>query len=169
MKIAINGFGRIGRTFFRAAYDEKLDIVALNDLTDLKALVHLLKYDSTYGRFTPKVEINEKEILVDNKPIAVFSEKNPQRLPWDRLGVDLVVESTGVFTDKDSASSHIRAGAKNVIISAPFKGEKKVKTIVYGINEEKFNPKEDKVISMASCTTNCLVPIAHVLHENFNI
>ncbi len=169
MKIAINGFGRIGRTFYRAAFDEKLDIVALNDLADVKTLVHLLKYDSTYGKFTSKIDINEKEIMVDNKPIAVFNEKSPERLPWEKLDVDLVIESTGAFTTKEGAFGHIKAGAKNVIISAPYKGEKKVKTIVYGVNEEKLNLQEDKVISFASCTTNCLVPLADVLNKNFGI
>jgi len=169
MKIAINGFGRIGRTFFRAAYEMKLDIAAINDLTDVKTLIYLLKYDSNYGPFDPKVEIGEGEVLIDNKPIAVFSERNPSKLPWEKLGVDLVIESTGVFTEYSQAAEHLKAGAKYVLISAPYKGEKKMKTFVLGVNEEKFNPKEDKVMSMASCTTNCLVPVAAVLHRNFTI
>ncbi|MFA6492913.1 MAG: type I glyceraldehyde-3-phosphate dehydrogenase [Patescibacteria group bacterium] len=169
MKIAINGFGRIGRTFFRAAYEEKLDIVAINDLTDIETLVHLLKHDSTYGLFGSKVEIVDGQLLVDNKPISVFAEKDPTKLPWEKLDVDIVIESTGVFTDHEGASNHLKAGAKHVIISAPAKGEKKVKTFVLGVNEEKLDLKEDKVLSMASCTTNCLVPVADVLHKSFNI
>lgn len=169
MKIAINGFGRIGRTFFRAAYEKKLDIVAVNDLADIKTLVHLLKYDSTYGHFEGKLETGEGEILVDNKSIVVLSEKDPAKIPWSKLGVDLVIEATGVFCDYEGGFNHYKSGAKNVIISAPVKGDKKVKTIVLGMNEEKFNPKEDKVVSMASCTTNCLVPVADVLHRNFGI
>ena len=169
MKIAINGFGRIGRTFFRAAFEKKLDIVAINDLTDAQTLVHPLKYDSIYGKFDAKVEIVEGNLVVDNKPIAIFSEKDPGKLPWEKLNIDLVVESTGVFTDYEGASAHLKAGAKNVIISAPAKGEKKIRTFVLGINEEKLNLEEDKVISMASCTTNCLVPVAEVLHKNFEI
>lgn len=183
MKIAINGFGRIGRTFFRAAFEKKLDIVAINDLTDTQTLVHLLKYDSIYGKFDAKVEVVEGNLVVDNKPIAIFSEKDPGKLPWEKLNIDLVVESTGVFTDYEGASAHLKAGAKNVIISAPAKApteksesrpggvgsEKKIRTFVLGINEEKLNLQEDKVISMASCTTNCLVPVAEVLHKNFEI
>lgn len=169
MKIAINGFGRIGRTFFRAAFEQKLDIVAINDLTNAETLVHLLKYDSIYGKFNAKVEIVEGNLVVDNKPIAIFSEKDPGKLPWEKLNIDLVVESTGVFTDYEGASAHLKAGAKNVVISAPAKDEKKIRTFVLGINEEKLNLKEDKVISMASCTTNCLVPVAEVLHKNFEI
>ena len=168
-KIAINGFGRIGRTFFRAAYGKKLDIVAINDLGNIQTLVHLLKYDSTYGKFEGKVEIEDGKLIVDNKPIEVISEKDPSKLPWGKLAVDLVIESTGVFTDHAGASGHIKAGAKNVIITAPVKGEgKKIKTVVLGVNEDKFDPEED-VLSMASCTTNCLAPVAKVLHDKFNI
>lgn len=169
IKIAINGFGRIGRTFFRAADSEKLDIVAINDLTDLETLVHLLKYDSTYGKFDKKIEIGEGQILVDNKPIAVFCEKDPAKLPWEKLGIDLVIESTGVFTDYEGTSEHLKAGAKRVLITAPAKGEKKIRTFVLGVNEEQFDLAEDKILSMASCTTNCLVPVADVIHKNFNI
>lgn len=169
MKIAINGFGRIGRTFFRAAYGKKLDIVAINDLGDLNTLVHLLKYDSNYGRFAGKVEVTDGKLVVDGKIIEVFSEKDPAALPWKDLGVDLVIESTGVFTDHESASAHVRAGAKNVVITAPAKAKgEKVKTIVLGVNEEEFDLSED-VLSMASCTTNCLAPVADVLHKNFTI
>ena len=168
MKIAINGFGRIGRTFFRAAYDAKLDIVAINDLGDVKTLAHLLKYDSTYGEFPGSVEVIENQIAVDSSPIKFLSEKEPEKLPWKELEVDVVIESTGVFTDKEGAEKHITAGAKHVIISAPAKGGG-VKTIVLGVNEEKFDPAVDKVVSMASCTTNCLTPVADVLNKNFKI
>lgn len=169
MKIAINGFGRIGRTFFRAAVEHGLDIVAINDLTDVKTLGHLLKYDSNYGIFDADVEIREGELVVDGKIIKSLSEKDPSLLPWKELGVDLVIESTGIFTTHEKAAAHINAGAKNVIITAPAKGQgEKVKTIVLGVNEEEFDPKED-ILSMASCTTNALAPVAKVLHENFKI
>jgi glyceraldehyde-3-phosphate dehydrogenase type I len=172
MQIAINGFGRIGRTFFRAAHRRKLDIVAINDLGNLETLAHLLKYDSTYGHFDGKVSIAKGNLVVDGKVIKVFSEKDPSKLPWKNLGVELVVESTGVFTDHESALAHIKAGAKNVVISAPAKDKKdaqeKVKTIVLGVNEDEFDVNED-VLSMASCTTNCLAPVADVLHKNYKI
>ena len=171
MKIAINGFGRIGRTFFRAAYEshpKKLEIIALNDLGEIKTLSHLLKYDSSYGEFKAKIEVRDGKLIVDDKTIEVYQEKDPVNLPWKGLGVDLVIESTGVFTDHDAASAHLKAGAKNVIITAPAKGEKPVKTIVLGVNEEEFEP-QDGVISMASCTTNALVPVADVLHQNFGV
>jgi len=171
LKIAINGFGRIGRTFFRAAYaspSERLNIVAINDLGDIKTLVHLLKYDSSYGIFKAKIEIQEGKIVVDGQEITVLSEKDPLNLPWKDLGVDLVIESTGVFTNRQAALAHIKAGAKNVIITAPAKGEEPVKTIVLGVNEAEFNPNEE-ILSMASCTTNALAPVAWVLHKNFGI
>lgn len=165
--IAINGFGRIGRTFFRAAHAKKLNIVAINDLGDIKTLAHLLKYDSSYGKFAGKVEVSEQKLIVDGKEISVFQEKEPANLPWKDLGVHLVIESTGVFTSHEAASAHIKAGAKNVIITAPAEGEgEKAKTIVLGVNEEEFNPQEN-VLSMASCTTNALAPVAKVLHKNF--
>lgn len=168
MKIAINGFGRIGRTFFRAAQDAGLDIVAINDLGDIKTLAHLLKYDSSYGQFGAELRIEEGRLIVNDKKIKVLSEKEPERLPWKELGVELVIESTGVFTDREGASKHITAGAKNVLITAPAKGEEPIKTIVLGVNEKEFNSKES-VLSMASCTTNALVPVADVLHQNFKI
>lgn len=168
MKIAINGFGRIGRTYFRAAYREKLEIVAINDLGDLKTLAHLLKYDSNYGQFTAAVEVKDNCLQIGDMTVKIFSEKDPANLPWQNLGVDLVIESTGVFTDYESASKHITAGAKNVIITAPCKGESKIKTIVLGINEQEFESTSN-VISMASCTTNALAPVADVLHQNFKI
>jgi len=167
MQIAINGFGRIGRTFFRAAIEKQLNIIAINDLGDIKTLAHLLKYDSSYGKFDDKIEVEEDNLIVDGKKIEVLQEKEPANLPWKDLGVDLVIESTGVFTDHETASGHIKAGAKNVIITAPAKGEgEKVKTIVLGVNENEFNPEED-ILSMASCTTNALGPVAKVLHKNF--
>jgi len=169
MQIAINGFGRIGRTFFRAAYEKKLEISAINDLGDLKTLAHLLVYDSSYGKFAGKVSAGNGKLIVDGKEIAASQEKDPANLPWKELGIDLVIESTGVFTDHETASGHIKAGAKNVIITAPAKGEgEKVKTIILGVNENEFNPEED-ILSMASCTTNALAPIAAVLHKNFGV
>lgn len=167
MKIAINGFGRIGRTFFRTAIKD-LEIVAVNDLGDLKTLIHLLKHDSTYGEFPGEIEVNDGNFIVDGKNIKFLSEKDPEQLPWRDLGVDIVVESTGVFTGNEGASKHITAGAKFVVISAPAK-DANIKTIVLGVNEEKFDPQADQVISMASCTTNALTPLADVLHKAFGI
>ncbi|HLB95943.1 MAG TPA: type I glyceraldehyde-3-phosphate dehydrogenase [Patescibacteria group bacterium] len=169
MTIAINGFGRIGRTFFRAAAGENSEIVAINDLTEVKTLAHLLKYDSTYGKFEGDVEVRDGQLRVDTIEIKVFAEKEPAKLPWKDLGIDLVIESTGVFTDYNGASGHLEAGAKYVIVTAPTKGEKEIKTLVLGVNEKDFNPQEDKIISMASCTTNCLVPVADILNKNFGI
>lgn len=168
MKIAINGFGRIGRTFFRAAHEAHLEIAAINDLGDLKTLAHLLQYDSTYGHFPGEVEAAE-DLMVNGRAIKFLQEKEPGKLPWKDLGIDLVIESTGVFTDKTSASQHLSAGAKYVIITAPFKGEEKIKTFVLGVNEEEFNPETDQIMSMASCTTNALTPVAKVLNDAFGI
>jgi len=169
MKIGINGFGRIGRTFFRAATEARLEIVAINDLADLKTLMHLAKYDSTYGEFHGEVEEAEGGLMVNGKTIAFSQEKDPEKLPWRDLGVDLVIESTGVFTEKEKAAAHIEAGAKYVIISAPAKGDEAVKTFVLGINEEAFDPTTDNIMSMASCTTNALTPVAKVLNDVFGI
>lgn len=168
MKIAINGFGRIGRTYFRSAIKEGLEIVAINDLGDLKTLGHLLKYDSTYGEFDGEIKVEGNELMVDDQKIRFLSEKDPQNLPWKDLEIDIVIESTGVFTDKDGASKHITAGAKYVIITAPAKSED-IKTIVLGVNEENFDPQSDQIISMASCTTNALAPIADVINKTFRI
>lgn len=170
MKIAINGFGRIGRTFLRAAYDKGLanSIVALNDLTDVGTLAHLLKYDSTYGQFPGKIEVSAGKLIIDGQEIAVSAEAEPAKLPWKELGINLVIESTGVFTDYDKAAGHLKAGAKRVIITAPAKGEKKIKTIVPGVNQEDFSAN-DQIISMASCTTNCLTPVADLIDKNFGI
>lgn len=169
MKIAINGFGRIGRTFFRAAHKLGLNIVAINDLVDNLTLAHLLKYDSTYGEFEPEVNVKGDKLVVGTKEIVTLSEKDATKLPWKDLGIETVVESTGAFTEYDLAYQHIKAGAKRVVLSAPAKGERKVKTFVYGVNEKDLNKSSDQVISMASCTTNCLVPIIDVLEKNFKI
>lgn len=169
VKVAINGFGRIGRNAFKASLEEKRDweIVAINDLTDPKTLAHLLRYDSLYGKFNGTVEAKENSILVNGKEIKIFAERDPEKLPWGELGVDIVIEATGIFRSKDKASKHITAGAKKVIISAPAKQEDI--TIVMGVNEEKYDPANHHVISNASCTTNCLAPFAKVLDEKFGI
>jgi glyceraldehyde 3-phosphate dehydrogenase len=169
VKVAINGFGRIGRNLFRASlkHDIGLDIVAVNDLTDTTALAMLLKYDSVHGRFDGTVEADGDALVVNGKRIKVLSERDPAALPWADLGVDVVVESTGFFTQRDDAAKHLTAGAKKVIISAPAKGEDK--TIVMGANEGEYDPATHDVISMASCTTNSVVPMAKVLHEAFGI
>jgi glyceraldehyde 3-phosphate dehydrogenase len=168
-KIAINGFGRIGRQFFAIAQDHPdLEVVAVNDLTDPATLAHLYKYDSVYGTHPGKVSSGKDFIEVDGKKIKIFAEKDPSVLPWKKLGVDIVVESTGVFTDYVGASAHIKAGAKKVVVSAPCKGED-IPTYVIGCNEEKYDPKKDVIISMASCTTNAMAPIAKVLNDKFKI
>ncbi|SHM28489.1 glyceraldehyde 3-phosphate dehydrogenase [Caldanaerovirga acetigignens] len=170
IKVGINGFGRIGRNSFKAALKNHpdIEIVAINDLTDAATLAHLLKYDSVFGRFEGEVAAKEDAIVVNGKEIKVFAEKDPANIPWKDVGVDIVVESTGVFTSKDKAVKHIDGGgAKKVIISAPAKGEDI--TIVMGVNHEKYNPKEHNVISNASCTTNCLAPVVKVLMDNFGI
>lgn len=166
-KIAINGFGRIGRMCFRSLiHKNSVEIVAINDLTDTKTLAHLLKYDSIHGRFNLSVEAKEGALVVNGKEIKVYAEKDPAALPWGSLNVDVVIESTGIFTSKDSAAKHITAGAKKVVISAPATGG--VKTIVLGVNEEELT-SEDTIISNASCTTNCLAPMAKVLNDKFGI
>jgi len=166
-KIAINGFGRIGRMCFRSLIqNENIEIVAINDLTDVPTLAHLLKYDSVHGRFALKVEATADSIVVNGHAIRIYAQKDPSQLPWGELNVDVVIESTGFFTDKDSAHKHIEAGAKKVIISAPASGG--VKTIVLGVNEDTIS-SEDTILSNASCTTNCLAPMAKVLHEKFGI
>ncbi len=166
MKIAINGFGRIGRAIFKIALEKNLDVVAINDLAEPKTLAYLLKYDSVYGNYDKKVESGKDFIKINNKKINIFSEKNPEALPWKKLGVDVVIESTGIFTDKEGAGKHLKAGAKKVIISAP--GENPDITVVLGVNENKLK-KEHKIISMASCTTNCLAPIVKILNDSFGI
>ncbi|NWF52377.1 MAG: type I glyceraldehyde-3-phosphate dehydrogenase [Nitrospirae bacterium] len=167
-RIAINGFGRIGRCFLRASMGQKeFEIVAINDLTDAKTLAHLLKYDSVHGIFRAGVKAGDGNIIVDGKEIKILAMTEPEKLPWRDLGVDMVIESTGRFTDKPSASKHLDAGAKWVIISAPAK-EPDI-TICMGVNEESLDPKNHRVISNASCTTNCLAPVAKVIHDEFKI
>ena len=168
IRVGINGFGRIGRNLYRASFrDAALEFVAVNDITDAKTLAHLLKYDSILGRLTAQVEARDDAILVNGKAIKVLSIKDPAGLPWKELGVEYVVESTGRFTDRESASKHLQAGAKKVIISAPAKGPDI--TIVLGVNEKMYEPSKHHVISNASCTTNCIAPVAKVLHEHFRI
>jgi glyceraldehyde 3-phosphate dehydrogenase len=168
VNIGINGFGRIGRNFFRAAYkDPSLRIVAVNDITDAKTLAHLLKYDSVHGRFEANVEAKENSIVVDGKEIQVLACKDAAELPWGKLGVEIVIESTGRYTDRDGAGKHLAAGAKRVIISAPAKGEDA--TFVMGVNEKTFDPAKHFILSNASCTTNCLAPVAKVLLDTFGI
>lgn len=167
-KVGINGFGRIGRNVFRAALgNPAVEIVAVNDLTDAPTLAHLLKYDSIHGTLDADVRAEGDQIIVNGKSIKVLAERDPANLPWSTLGVEVVVESTGRFTDGDKAAAHLKAGAKKVIISAPAKGEDI--TIVLGVNEKKYDPAKHHVVSNASCTTNCLAPFAKVLHENFGI
>ncbi|MCH4828073.1 MAG: type I glyceraldehyde-3-phosphate dehydrogenase [Planococcus sp. (in: firmicutes)] len=168
LKLAINGFGRIGRIVFRQALtNDEVEVVAVNDLTDAKMLAHLLKYDSVHGILDAEVSVDGDNIVVNGKTIRVFSEKDPANLPWGEHGVDIVVESTGFFTDAASASKHIEAGAKKVIVSAP--GKNGMKTLVMGVNHETYDPKEHNVISNASCTTNGLAGMAKVLNERFGI
>ncbi len=166
MKVAINGLGRIGRLVLRNALDLGLNVVAINDLTDPKTLAYLVKYDSVHGKLKDNVEFGTDFIKVGGKKIQIISEKDPEKLPWKKLGVDIVVESTGFFTDKEGAMKHIKAGAKKVVISAPAKNPDA--TIVLGVNDEAIK-KEQQILSMASCTTNCLAPVAKVLEENFGI
>ena len=168
-RVAINGFGRIGRITLRVALGEKtdLDFVAVNDLVDAKTLAYLFKYDSIHGTYQGEVKAEGDSIIIDGKKIKVCSERNPASLPWKEMGVDIVIESTGLFRSKEQAASHLQAGAKKVIISAPAKGA--VPTIVMGVNEETYRPAQDDIVSNASCTTNCLVPIVKVLIENFGI
>ncbi len=169
VKVAINGFGRIGRNYFRAlvAAGADLEVVAVNDLTDNKTLAHLLKYDSILGRFPGEVSYDEDALHVDGKEIKAFAEKDPAQLPWGELGVDIVIESTGFFTDAQKAQAHIDAGAKKVIISAPAKNEDI--TIVMGVNDDKYDPAIHNIISNASCTTNCLAPMAKALNDGIGI
>ena len=177
IKIAINGFGRIGRPVFRRILDSnppttqsKLEVVAINDLTDTKTLAHLLRYDSVYGIYQKPVKFTEKELLLDGvregNRVKVLAETEPSKLPWKKLGIDIVLECTGRFTDYEGAKKHLTAGAKKVIISAPGEG---TLSFILGVNEEKYDSKKDDVIDMGSCTTNCLAPVAKVLNDNFGI
>ncbi len=170
VKVGINGFGRVGRQVFKAIrdyYGDLLEVVAVNDITSPDVLAHLLKYDSNYGHFNGTVEVQGGNLLVDEKEVRVFAEKDPANLPWKDLGVQIVVESTGVFTDAQKASAHLQAGARKVIITAPAKNEDI--TIVIGVNEDKYDPEKHHIISNASCTTNSVAPVAKVLHDAFGI
>lgn len=168
VRVAINGFGRIGRCILRAAFAESsIDFVAINDITDTKTIAHLLKYDSIHGIFDADVKPLENAIQVNNKVIQVFQEKDPEKLPWKKLDIDIVLECTGLFTSREKAQKHINAGAKKVIISAPANDADI--TICMGINHTMYEPPKHQIISNASCTTNCLAPVAKVLHENFTI
>jgi glyceraldehyde 3-phosphate dehydrogenase len=167
VKVAINGFGRIGRLVLRAALKQKadLDFVAVNDLTDVKTLAHLFKYDSVHGRFDGEIQVDGNDLIINGDRVRITSEKDPAKLPWKDLGADVVLESTGRFTEKEKAAAHFTAGAKKVIISAPAKGEDI--TIVMGVNHQKYDSAKHNLISNASCTTNCLVPVVHVMREAF--
>lgn len=167
IKVAINGFGRIGRLAFRQFIgNKKVEVVAINDLTSAKTLAHLLKYDSSHRKCEAKISNTENEIVVNGKRIPVYAEKDPAALPWKKLGIDVVIESTGRFVDAEGASKHLEAGAKKVVISAPAKGD--IPTVVYNVNH-KILKASDKIVSAASCTTNALAPMAKALHENFTI
>jgi len=174
IKIAINGFGRIGRATLRRILDNHpdLDVVAVNDLGDSEMMAHLLKYDSLYGTYNKQVRVNGEELLINweknEKKIQLFSEKDPENLPWKDLSIDIVLECTGVFTKLEGSKKHLLAGAKKVIISAPAKSEE-IPTYLLGVNQDKYNPQKDDIVSMASCTTNCLAPIAKILNEEFGI
>jgi len=168
IKVAINGFGRIGRQVLQAGIDDpKIEFVAVNDLTDPKNLAYLLKYDSVYGKFPGEVAVEGNDIIVNGKKIKCLAEKDPAHLPWDELGIDVVVESTGFFTHREGAALHLAAGAKKVLISAPAKNPDI--TLVKGVNEHEYNKKKHNIISNASCTTNALAPVCKVLHDNFKI
>ena len=169
VRVGINGFGRIGRNVFRAAHDrgEGIEIVAVNDITDAPTLAHLLKYDSVHGRYPGTVEQGDDGLVVDGKPVRVLAERDPAALPWSDLGVEVVVESTGLFTARDKAAKHLDAGARKVIISAPATDPDL--TVCIGVNDDAYDPEQHHVISNASCTTNCLAPLVAVLHSTFGI
>jgi len=170
MRVAINGFGRIGRLVLRSALELKypeVEIVAFNDIADVKTNAHLFKYDSNYGIYPGTVEAKEKEVVIDGRPYVVLMEKDPKNLPWKALDIDVVVESTGLFTDAEKAKAHFDAGAKKVIITAPSKGEDLM--IVLGVNDSAYDPKKHNLISNASCTTNCLAPMVKVLDDTFGV
>jgi glyceraldehyde 3-phosphate dehydrogenase len=169
-KIGINGFGRVGRQVLKAIFDyhaDRLEVVVINDLTDTKTNAHLLKYDSNYGKYPGTIEATADSIIVDGKKVRVIAEKEPAKIPWKDFGVEIVVESTGRFTEADKAAAHFQGGAKKVIITAPAKGEDI--TIVLGVNEGKYDPAKHRVISNASCTTNCIAPVVKVLHDSFGV
>lgn len=169
-KIGINGFGRIGRLALKAinqCYAGKLEVIVVNDLTDAKTNAHLLKYDSNYGIYPGKVEATEDSIIVDGKAIKVLAERDPRKIPWSDYGVEVVIESTGLFTEATKAADHLQGGAKRIIISAPARGEDI--TIVLGVNEERYDPIKHRILSNASCTTNCIAPVVKVLHQSFGV
>lgn len=169
-RIGINGFGRVGRLTFRAAnqyHSGSLEVAAVNDLTDTKTNAHLLKWDSTYGPYPGKVEASEDSIIVDGKRIRVFSERDPANIAWRDYGVDIVIESTGLFTDATKAAAHLQSGAKKVLISAPARNEDV--TVVLGVNEDQYIPDKHNIISNASCTTNCIAPVVKILHQSFGV
>jgi glyceraldehyde 3-phosphate dehydrogenase len=169
-RIGINGFGRIGRLTFRSIknyHDGELEIAAINDLTDPKTNAHLLKWDSTYGLYPGQVEATEDSIIVDGKGVKVLAERDPRKIPWRDYGISIVIESTGLFTDANKAAAHLDGGTKKVIISAPAKNEDV--TVVLGVNEKDYDPKKHRVISNASCTTNCVAPVVKVLHQSFGV
>jgi glyceraldehyde 3-phosphate dehydrogenase len=167
IKVGINGFGRIGRLAFRAARGRDLEVVGLNDLTDAKTLAHLLKWDSVHGRFPGEVEAEKDAIVVDGKRIPVSAERDPAKLPWKKLGAKIVIESTGHFTDRAGAGKHLEAGAERVLISAPATDPDV--TIVLGVNADAYDPAQHRIVSNASCTTNCLAPVAKILHDEWGI
>ncbi len=169
IRVGINGFGRIGRNVFRAARgkEDGIEIVAINDITDAATLAHLLRYDSVFGRYPGTVEVGDGQIVVDGTPVKVLAERDPSKLPWGDLGVDVVIESTGFFTERSAAAAHLAGGAKKVIISAPAKGPDL--TVCLGVNDHEYDPDVHHVISNASCTTNCLSPVAKVLLDTFGI
>jgi glyceraldehyde 3-phosphate dehydrogenase len=169
VRVGINGFGRIGRNFLRAARSSgaDVDIVAINDLTSAETLAHLLRYDSTHGRFDGEVRVADASLVLDTGPVEVLAERDPKALPWDRLGVEVVIESTGLFTSRETASAHLEAGASRVIVSAPATGVDA--TFVIGVNDDTFDPAKDFVVSNASCTTNCFVPMVKVLDDAFGV
>ncbi len=170
LKVGINGFGRIGRLVLRAAINNpNIEFVGINDLVPPDNLAYLLKYDSTHGTYKGQVEAKEDGMVVDGQFIPCVSIRNPAELPWGKLGADYVVESTGLFTDFDGAANHLKAGAKRVIVSAPTKDPERVKTLLVGVNHHLFDPKKDTIVSNASCTTNCLAPIAKVINDNFGL
>ncbi len=170
IRVGINGFGRIGRVTTRQLFqDSQFELVAINDLTPTDQNAHLLKYDSVHGPWDKEVSTTEGGFSIAGQTVKVFSQRDPVEIPWGSLGVDIVFESTGVFTSYDGASKHLKGGAKRVIVSAPVKDNDKIRTFVYGINHETYDPAKDQVVSNASCTTNCLAPVVKVLHDNFKV
>lgn len=170
IRVGLNGFGRIGRVVLRGALQrDDIEIVGINDIADLEQLAHLFRYDSVHGKFKGKVETGEDRLIVGKKEIPFSQERDPSELPWDELNVDIAMEATGIFRKRDDAAKHLEAGAKKVIISAPYKGEKRDFTLVYGVNHDEYNPDEHDVISNASCTTNCFAPVVKVMNDTFGI